>query len=142
MSTAKKGDKVKVHYTGTLGDGSVFDSSANREPLEFTIGNGELIPGFEDGVEGMELNEKKSFTIPSAEAYGDRKDELVIQMPLTNLPEGLDPQIGQQLQLTNDQQQTFVVVVSDISDDSVSLDANHPLAGKDLTFEIELMEIA
>ena len=141
MSNAEKGNKVKVHYTGTLTSGDVFDSSANGDPLEFTLGSGEIIPGFDTGVTGMTISEKKTITIPADEAYGQRNDELIMDMPVTNLPEGLDPQVGQQLQMVDQENQTFIVVITNIKDDAVTLDANHPLAGEDLTFEIELMEI-
>ena len=142
MKKAEKGDKVKVHYKGTLEDGTVFDSSENRDPLEFTIGSGQLIPGFDKGVTGMEINEKKTINIPAAEAYGERKDNLVLDIPKADLPEGLSPEEGQQLQMKNQEGQSFVVTVTDIQDSSITIDANHPLAGKDLTFDIELVEIS
>jgi len=142
MEKSKGGDTVKVHYTGKLNDGTVFDSSQEREPLEFTIGNGQVIPGFDKGVIGMELNEKKSINIPASEAYGERKMELIVNIPKTELPEGLNPVLGQQLQMKNQDGQSFVVVVSEIQEDSIQIDANHPLAGEDLNFDIELVEIS
>lgn len=139
---AKKGDQVKVHYTGTLKDGTVFDSSREREPLEFTLGEGKLIPGFENAVEGMNPGETRTQNIPSDEAYGPRLDELVLQVPKEQIPQDINPEVGQQLQIRQDDGRTAVVKVTDIGDDTVTLDANHPLAGKDLTFEIELLEVA
>ena len=141
MSKAKEGDKVKVHYKGTLTDGSVFDSSEGREPLEFTVGSGQVIVGFEKGVEGMEVNEKKSLNIPAVDAYGERNDELMIQYPKTELPDDINPEVGQQLQMQNQDGQTFVVTVAEVSPEAVTLDGNHPMAGKDLNFDLELVEI-
>ena len=142
MKKAENGDTVKVHYTGKLNDGTVFDSSKEREPLEFTIGSGQVIPGFDKGVIGMELNEKKSINIPVSEAYGDRRNELIIEVPKSELPEGVKPVKGQQLQMKNKDGQTFLVIVSEIQENSIQLDANHPLAGEELNFDIELMEIS
>lgn len=141
MSTAAAGNTVRVHYTGTLTDGTVFDSSAGRDPLQFTIGSHEVIPGFESGVTGMALNEKKRLNIAAADAYGERRDDLLFNFPRTELPAGFEPRQGQQLQMRNEKDFSFMVTVSEISDDHLVLDANHPLAGKDLTFDIELVEI-
>lgn len=140
MAEAKNGDTVRIHYTGTLDDGSVFDSSEGAEPLEFTLGSGQVIPGFEQAVEGMQPGDKKEVTIPSDEAYGAHNDEWVLVVDRENFPEHIEPEAGQQLELSQNGQ-SFVVTVTEVSDASVTLDANHPLAGKDLTFELELVEI-
>jgi len=140
MPQAKNGDAVKVHYTGTLSDGTVFDSSDGRDPIAFEIGKGEVIPGFETGVTGMSVGEKKNVTIPAAEAYGERDERLVVEMERSQLPPNVEPEIGQQYQL-NQGEQEFIVEVCAVTPDSVSLDANHPMAGKDLTFALELMEL-
>ena len=139
---AQDGDTVKVHYTGTLADGSQFDSSEGRAPLEFTLGQGQLIPGFEKAVLGMTTGQKKTVTLPAAEAYGPHIAEMVIEVPQDDLPEGLEPQVGQQLQMTLESGRVTSVMVVSISEDTITIDANHPLAGKDLTFEIELVEVA
>jgi len=138
---AKKNDNVKVHYTGTLANGEVFDSSLQREPLGFTVGAGQMIKGFDQAVDGMEVNEKKTVSIPAAEAYGERNNELMQVVPKTDLPEDMDPQVGQTLVATGPQGQQSHVVVAEVTEETVTIDANHPLAGKDLTFEIELVEI-
>ena len=140
METAKTGDRVRVHYTGILEDGSVFDSSTGRDPLEFTVGSGQVIPGFDQAVAGMKPGDERKVTIPAAEAYGSRRDDLVIEVERERLPDNLDPQIGQQLQLSQEGQ-SFVVRIAEVSEESVTLDANHPLAGEDLTFELQLVEI-
>jgi len=141
LSTVKDGDTVKVHYKGTLEDGTVFDSSEGKDPLEFTLGNGQLIPGFEKAVIGMSEGDSTTANIPSAEAYGERKEELEVQVEKEKLPEDIEPQIGMQLQLNQPNGQAIPVQISKIDDDQITLDANHPLSGKDLTFEIELVEI-
>ncbi|HHL73984.1 MAG TPA: peptidylprolyl isomerase [Bacteroidetes bacterium] len=141
MSQAKNGDTVKVHYTGTLKDGSVFDSSREREPLEFTLGSGQLIPGFEEAVVGMNIGDSKTVTIAADDAYGQYRDDMRMEVPMEQFPDNITPEVGQQLQLSNPDGSTFLVVISEISDSGVTLDANHPLAGKDLTFEIELVEV-
>jgi len=138
---AKDGDTVKVHYTGTLGDGTTFDTSVEREPLEFTLGAGQVIPGFEEAVIGMQVGQSKTVTIPSEEAYGPHSDELIMVVERDQLPEGLDPEVGQQLQTQGADGRTTIVVVTEVSETTITVDANHPLAGKDLTFEIELVEI-
>jgi len=142
MRQAKNGDSVKVHYTGKLDDGTVFDSSIDREPLEFTIGESQVIAGFEEAVVGMNLNESKTATIPAEQAYGPHHPEMVVSVDRERFPEHLKPEVGQQLQMRQEQGQVIVVMVTDVSESHVSLDANHPLAGKDLTFDIELVEIA
>ena len=141
MSTAKKGDTVKVHYTGKIDDGTVFDDSLNRQPLEFTVGQNRLIEGFEMAVIGMKAGEWKTVKIPSAKAYGPYRQELLFGASLDQFPEGLKPVIGQQLQITQDETNTVVVTVKKITKEKIILDANHPLAGKDLTFDIKLLEI-
>ena len=138
---ANDGDTVKVHYTGTLEDGTVFDTSREREPLEFTLGEGAIIPGFEETVKGLQVGQTKTAAIPAEEAYGPHHDELVMAVGQDELPEGLNPAVGQQLQLQKTDGETLVVVVTDVSETTITIDANHPLAGKNLTFEIELVEI-
>lgn len=142
MSKAKDGDTVKVHYTGTLADGEVFDTSAEREPLEFTLGQGQLIPGFEKAVKGLEEGNSTTVEIPVDEAYGNVREDLIINVPKDQLPADVEPQIGMQLQVNQPDGQPVPVRITDISDSELTLDANHPLAGKDLKFEIELVEVA
>ncbi|CAM3353017.1 FKBP-type peptidyl-prolyl cis-trans isomerase [Rhodothermus bifroesti] len=142
MAHAKAGDHVKVHYTGRLSDGTVFDSSRDREPLEFTLGIGEVIPGFEQAVLGMEPGETKTVTIPAEEAYGPRREDMIIEVSRDQVAPGLQLAIGQQLQLRLQDGRVIPVVVADLSEETVTIDANHPLAGEDLTFEIELVAIA
>ncbi|MEQ9439529.1 MAG: peptidylprolyl isomerase [Cyclobacteriaceae bacterium] len=142
MAAAKTGDTVKVHYSGTLEDGSEFDSSRKRnEPLEFTLGQGQMIAGFEKAVDGMEVGENKKVTIVSQEAYGEKRKEMIMEVPKENFPPDITPELGQQLAV-NTQGKQVPVTVTDVHDDVVVLDANHPLAGKDLIFDIELVEIA
>jgi peptidylprolyl isomerase len=141
LSKVKDGDTVKVHYTGSLEDGSVFDSSENKDPLEFTLGSGQLIPGFEKAVEGMAQGDKTKVTIPADEAYGQIREDLVISVPKNNLPEDVAPQVGMQLQLNQPNGQSVPVRITEILEEEVTLDANHPLAGEDLVFDIELVEI-
>ncbi|GAA0893363.1 peptidylprolyl isomerase [Fulvivirga kasyanovii] len=141
MSEAKKGDRVKVHYTGKLNDGSVFDSSVNREPLEFELGAGMMIAGFDKAVTGMKVGDTKTANIPSDEAYGERNDEMVVEVPKAQLPADLKPEVGQQLAMQQPNGQSIPVVVTKVEADTIEIDANHPLAGKDLVFDIELVEI-
>jgi FKBP-type peptidyl-prolyl cis-trans isomerase 2 len=142
MSQAKKDDKVKVHYTGRLEDGTVFDSSIERdEPLEFILGSGQMIPGFDKGITGMELEEEKTITIPAAEAYGEYDPARIIVIEKTQLPEGLEPQTGQKLQMQHPSGQILTVSIKEIGEDTLKLDANHELAGKDLIFDLKLMAI-
>ena len=141
MAQAKIGDTVQVHYTGRLEDGTEFDSSRNCDPLEFTLGEGEVVPGFENAVIGMETGQKKTVTIPAEEAYGLRHEELMASVELTQFPEDAQPEIGQQYEMQRDDGETFVMTVTDISESEVTMDANHPLAGEDLTFDLELVEI-
>ena len=138
----KDGDKVKVHYKGTLDDGSIFDASEGKDPLEFKIGEGLIIHGFEKCVLGMEKGEKKSIKIACEDAYGPIRPEAMAEIPRKELPEGMEPQIGQVLQMGKEEGgDMFVAQIINITEDKVIIDANHPLAGKDLTFEIELVEI-
>ena len=141
MTTAKNGNKVTVHYTGKLDNGSIFDTSKDRDPLTFTLGAGEIIPGFEKAVIGMDTGESKTVNVPSDEAYGSHMNELVTVVKLEEFPEKLTPEIGQQLKIPRNNDETLIVSVTDISGSNVTLDANHPLAGKNLTFEIELVEV-
>jgi len=141
MGKAKIGDTVKVHYTGKLEDGTVFDTSVERGPLEFKIGEGQVIQGFEDAVIGMNPGEEKTVEIPADEAYGQRNEEMVADIGRDQFPEYLSPEVGQQFQIRQQNGQIILVTVTEISEDTVTLDANHPLAGKDLTFEIQLLEI-
>ncbi len=138
---ANDGNTVKVHYTGTLEDGTTFDTSIGREPLEFTLGEGQLIPGFEEAVKGMQVGQSKTVTIPSEGAYGSHLDDMVLVIEREQLPENLDPEVGQQLQRQGTDGRTTVVIITEVSETTITVDANHPLAGKDLTFEIELVEI-
>ncbi len=142
MTTAQNGNTVKVHYTGKLHDGTVFDSSVKRnEPLEFTLGQGNMIAGFEKAVLGMEVGESKVADIPAQEAYGSKSDDMVIEVPRQEVPDDIKPEVGQQLAIKQNDGRTVPVTVTDISEESIVLDGNHPLAGKDLLFEIELVEI-
>jgi peptidylprolyl isomerase len=141
METAKKGDKVKVHYSGRLTDGTTFDSSEGRAPLEFEIGSGQVIPGFDTGVTGLQTGEKRTVTIPAEQAYGAVSEDHIIEYPKAQFPPDLNIEVGMPLQMSNEYGQSFQVVVKEIKDDTVILDANHPLAGKDLVFDIELVEI-
>ena len=141
MSEAKNGDNVKIHYTGKLDDGTIFDSSVNREPLQFTLGKGQVIPGFEQAVVGMNTGDTKTTTIPADKAYGPYKKEMVLEVSKAELPKGIEVQVGQQLQITQPNGQAFIVTAINMSESHITLDANHPLAGKDLTFDIQLVEI-
>ncbi len=141
MAAAKSGDKVKVHYTGKLADGSVFDSSDGREPLEFTIGDGSVIPDFDAAVEGLSAGESITREIEAESAYGKYIDELVMEIERTQLPQEIPYEVGRQLQIPQEDGRAAVVTITNVTDSSVTLDANHPLAGKDLTFQIELVEI-
>lgn len=142
MTQAKDGDNVKVHYTGKLDDGTVFDSSVDRDPLEFTIGSGMIIPGFEQAVIGMAPGDSKTELIPSDNAYGPYLEEMVLTVEREQIPLEIEPEIGQQLQLQHPTGQVIPVVITEVSPETVTLNANHPLAGENLTFEISLVEIA
>ena len=141
MNEAKKGDKVRVHYTGRLADGSVFDSSLEREPLEFTLGEEQVIPGFDKAVEGMAPGESKTAIIAATDAYGQHYPEMVLSVPREHLPDDFEPEIGERLELRRSDGRTFVVTVTGATAGDVTVDANHPLAGKDLTFDIELVDV-
>jgi peptidylprolyl isomerase len=140
MAQARSGDTVRVHYTGRLDDGTVFDSSDGRDPLEFTLGEGRVIAGFDDAVEGMAPGQERTVTIPSDQAYGPHRGELVLSVDRAQFPEHIEPEPGQQLQMSQ-QGQTFVVTVREVTPATVTLDANHPLAGQALTFDLQLVEI-
>ncbi len=141
MTTAKSGDTVRIHYTGTLDDGTEFDSSSGRDPLEFALGGGQVIPGFDKAVDGMTVGENKTVTIPPGEAYGERHDQLVQEVPKSALPDEIDPAVGMHLQSRSPEGQIMNLVVTEVADASITVDGNHPLAGQALTFDIELVEI-
>lgn len=141
MAKAKEGDTVRVHYTGKLKDGTVFDTSEDREPLSFTIGEQRVIPGFEKAVVGMEPGDTKTEELPSEQAYGEHREDMVMELERGQLPESVEPKVGQQLQLRMQNGQEVPVVITELNEESVTIDANHPLAGKDLVFEIELVDI-
>jgi len=141
MTQAKSGDTVRVNYTGRLDDGTIFDTSMDGEPLEFKIGDGQIIPDFEEAVIGMRPGESKTVKILSKRAYGTRQEDLVIVVNRKEIPPNIKPKVDQQLRLTHPDGHSFIVVVTDITEDTVTLDANHPLAGNDLTFDIQLVEI-
>ena len=137
----ENGQKVKIHYTGTLDDGNLFDSSAGRDPLEFEMGAGMVIPGFEKGVADMATGEKKTIHIPADEAYGEKREEMVMEFDRAQLPEELDPAVGMDLQMQGPQGQPIPVQIIAVAEETITIDANHPLAGQNLTFELELVEI-
>lgn len=141
MRQAREGDKVQVHYEGRLDDGTTFDSSHGREPIEFTIGEGEVVPGFEEAVTGMAAGEKKTTRIAAGNAYGDRMDDLLFSVSRDQVPAGMEVKVGDQLSVGLPNGETVPMQVAAIDDETVTLDANHPLAGKDLTFDLELVEI-
>ena len=142
MSKAETGNTVKVHYTGRLDDDTQFDSSAGRDPLEFTLGTGKVIPGFEKAVTGMGIGDTKTVTIPAEQAYGPHHAELVLVVERGQMPPHINPEVGQQLEIHQQDGQAVGVVITEVTDEKVSLDANHPLAGQDLIFDLELVEIA
>jgi peptidylprolyl isomerase len=141
MSQAQAGDTVRIHYTGKLDDGTQFDSSAGREPLEFALGQGQVIPGFDKAVQGMNPGESKSVRIPAEDAYGPRHEQLVQEVPKTALPDDLQPAVGMPLQAQGADGQVVQLVVIAVADDSITVDGNHPLAGQALNFDIELVTI-
>lgn len=141
MQQVQNGDKIKVHYHGKLRSGETFDSSNGREPLEFTVGSGQVIKGFDEGVKGMTIGEKKTVEIPVVEAYGEKQQEMIIEFPKDQFPADMNPEVGMQLMMSNGSGQQFPVSVVEVKDDSVVLDANHPLAGQDLIFDLELVSI-
>lgn len=142
MSKAKDGDTVKVHYTGQLENGEVFDNSRQRDPLEFIIGSGNVIPGFENGIIDMEVGDTKRITISPEEGYGERREELVVKVMKNEFPDHISPAVGQQLQIKQGEGDILNVNITALDEKSVTLDANHPLAGHTLLFDVELMEIA
>lgn len=141
MALAKNGDTVRVHYTGRLTDGTVFDSSEGNDPLEFTLGTQQVIAGFDNAVLGMDIGAKATVTIPVADAYGPRKPGLVIEVDRSEFPPEITPVIGLNLRMEQPDGSTVNVAVTKVEGDMVTLDANHPLAGEDLVFDIELVEI-
>lgn len=141
MSQAKIGDTVQVHYTGKLDDGTVFDSSEGRQPLQFTLGQNQVIPGFEQGLLGMEPGQTRTIRVPSDQAYGSRQDDRVLTVPRDQIPGHIEPVVGQMLEVRQPGGQGVPVRVTEVNDASVTLDANHPLAGQDLTFEATLVTI-
>lgn len=141
MAQVKSGDTVRVHYTGKLTSGEQFDSSAGREPLEFTVGAGQMIKGFDAAMAGMNVGEKKTINIPALDAYGEKDPAAIIEFPKENVPDDMKLEAGMQLTLSNQQGQPFPVVVVDIKEEVIILDANHFLAGEELVFDIELVEI-
>jgi len=142
MTQVKEGDTVQVHYTGKLEDGTVFDSSEERAPLEFTVGEGKIIPGFEQMIVGMNPGESKTKTVTADKAYGSYHSELILEVDKSQIPDDVEPKVGQQLQMQNKEDGRIIVAtVTDVSDTKITIDGNHPLAGKDLTFDVQLVEI-
>ena len=141
MKVVDKNDNVSIHYKGTLSDGQLFDSSEGKDPLTFEVGSGQVIPGFDKAVVGMKVDESKVFTIPSTEAYGEVKDDLLYEIPVSSIPAELNPHEGQRLVSTLEDGRQIPVTVKSVKEDIITLDANHPLAGKDLTFDIKIVEI-
>ncbi len=139
--SVKKGDTVRVHYTGRVKDGQVFDSSLKREPLEFEIGSGSIIAGVDKAVIGMKPGEKKEVTVLPEDGYGDYDQKLLLDMPKEKIPEDIEPEVGMRLQLVNNKGQPLPVLITEVKDESIKLDANHPLAGKELVFNVELVEV-
>ncbi|MCC1494453.1 peptidylprolyl isomerase [Cognatishimia sp. F0-27] len=142
MTQAKTGDTVRIHYTGTLQDGSTFDSSSGRDPLEFEVGSGQIIPGLDKAIPGMAVGDKKTVAVPADEAYGQSNPQAVQAVPRAEIPADIPLEVGGQLQVQTPTGQVMPVTVTEVTESEVTLDANHPLAGKDLTFAIELVEIA
>lgn len=141
MTQVKSGDTVRIHYTGTLTDGSTFDSSEGRDPLEFTVGSGQIIPGLDAAMEGMTAGEKKTVEISCDQAYGQVDPAAAQAVPRNDIPDDIPLDLGTQLQVQTPDGQAMVVTITEVTEESVTLDANHPLAGKDLTFAVELVEI-
>lgn len=142
MTQAQNGNKVQVHYKGRLDDGTVFDQSQPDQPLEFQVGAGQVIPGFDKAIEGMNAGDEKTVTIQCAEAYGDHREDLVMNVSRDRIPPDLNVEVGQRLQMERNDGQKIPVTVTQMDDQSVTLDANHPLAGKDLTFDIKLVNVS
>lgn len=141
MQQVKSGDTIRIHYHGRLPDGNTFDSSEGRDPLEFEVGSGSVIPGFDNGVTGMVIGEKKTVNIPAAEAYGSKQEELFMEFPIDRFPPDMKPEVGMELSMSSADGEQFAVIISEVHEDKVMLDANHPLAGQDLIFDLELVEI-
>lgn len=141
MQQVKHGDTVKVHYHGRLTDGTVFDSSEGRQPLEFEVGSGRVIKGFDEGVKGMSVGEKKTVSIPADDAYGEHQKEMIISFERKNFPQDITPEVGMTLNMHSEDGNAIPVVITEITPDTIMLDANHPLAGEDLIFDIELVDI-
>ncbi|HEX9593221.1 MAG TPA: peptidylprolyl isomerase [bacterium] len=142
MAQAKSGDTVRIHYSGFLMDGTIFDSSLEGEPLEFTLGDGTVIPGFEDGVLGMEEGEERTLAIPPVRAYGDRDEDLVATVDLGQIPPEIEPVVGSILQITSQDGEVSNVIITELTDTTITLDGNHPLAGQELIFEVKLLGVA
>jgi len=140
--SAEDGDRVKVHYTGTLDDGTVFDSSRERDPLEFELGAQQVIPGFEDAVRGLEVGDSVEVSVSPDEGYGERNEELMVDVARSDLPEGLDPEVGQTLEVRTEDDEPMAAWVAEIGEESITVDLNHPLAGRELNFEVELVELS
>ena len=141
MSKVKNGDTVKIHYTGKLEDGQLFDTSRERQPLEFTVGNGEIMPGLENRIIGMEAGDIKSIEVPPEEAFGTRREELVVEIMKSNLPDHIEPNLGQRLRMRDKNGNAIDVAITEIKEETITLDANHPLVGHTLCFDLELVEI-
>src|SRR5215203_2851060 len=141
MQQVQHGDKVRVHYHGKLRSGETFDSSDGRDPLEFTVGSGQVIKGFDEGVKGMKVGDRKTVEIEVGDAYGEKSQDMIIEFPRTQFPDDMSPEIGQQLMMSNDSGQSFQVTIMEVQEENVLLDANHPLAGQELIFDLELVEI-
>lgn len=141
MAQMQTGDKVSVHYTGKLGDGSIFDSTVGEDPFVFTLGEDDLIDGFVSAVKTMEVGEKKTVTIGVEDAYGEWHEDMVIEVPRSEMPDDFDLKVGDELEVTDEEEEPMLVMVSELSDDTVTLDGNPPLAGEALTFELELVAI-
>jgi peptidylprolyl isomerase len=141
MAEAKQGDTVKVHYTVRLEDGTILGSTTNHEPLQFTIGEGEILPGFEEAIVGMNPGESKTVQVPADGAFGPHQEEMIVVVGRNRLPADLKPKAGESLLFRQEDGKTITVMVTDVSESSVTIDANHPLAGKDLTFDIQFVEI-
>ncbi|HWJ88990.1 MAG TPA: peptidylprolyl isomerase [Pelagibacterium sp.] len=141
MTQAKQGDTVRIHYTGRLTDGTEFDSSSGRDPLEFQVGSGQIIKGLDEKVQGMRVGDKDTVTIPADDAYGPHRPEGIQSVPRDQIPEGVDVSVGALLQATGGDGSTMTLTVIEAADDTITVDANHPLAGKDLVFDVELVEV-
>jgi peptidylprolyl isomerase len=142
MTQAKNGDTVKIHYTGKLSDGAVFDTSNNKDPLQFTVGKGQVIEGFDEAVTGMVVGETKTAEIPCEKGYGPRNDNMIIVVDKKQVPPDLKPEVGQRLEVGSASGELLAVTVIEVDEENITLDANPPLAGEDLTFDLELLEIA